>query len=156
MEVLPIIFNLLMIGAMFASLLFFLYMLYLANRKGYEARQRLKYDDFLKRYEGKNFFCYNNRRKSLSFIREEILPQLGEDVHVLYLEGKEIRSEDIDHFFIYRSFYSFRHYSRFPHLLKIRNGKAEDLSVNQELFQCLDQGKDLSVIFNKMHTFFKA
>ncbi|MDN5217337.1 hypothetical protein QQ020_35010 [Fulvivirgaceae bacterium BMA12] len=113
-----------------------------------------EYQQYLKTIEGKNFFCYNNRKKGFDYIQTQILPRLPKEVEPLFLNGKSIES-NYESRFISKAFYSFQHYSRFPQLLKIRNGKAVDCSLNAELFNCLNHGKDQELIFNKIEVFFE-
>lgn len=45
---------------------------------------------FLNENEGKNFFCYNNRKKSKDYIEKSILLSLNKDVEIVYLKGRNI------------------------------------------------------------------
>ena len=114
-----------------------------------------EYEEYLRQIDGKNFFCYNNRRKGYQFIKEEILPFLPEEVEPIFLNGKKIETDTYRTKFLSNAFYSFKNYTRFPQLLKVRNGEAIDCSINSELFLCLNQGKDNELIFNKINDFFE-
>ncbi len=113
-----------------------------------------EYRQYLRTIDGKNFFCYNNRKKGFDYIQTQILPGLPREVEPLFLNGKSIES-NYESRFMSKAFYSFQHYSRFPQLLKIRSGKAVDCSLNTELFSCLNHGKDKELIFHKMEDFFE-
>ena len=113
-----------------------------------------KYKAYLQSIDGKNFFCYNNRRNGHGFIVENILPKLPGHVETIYLDGKEVQS-DYEQKFISNAFYEFKNYARFPHLLKIRNGKVVDCSINSEVFQCMNQGAEETVVFSKIEVFFE-
>ncbi|KXX66631.1 hypothetical protein [Flammeovirga sp. SJP92] len=112
------------------------------------------YEDYLKEIDGKNFFCYNNREKGKDFITNEVLPFLPDNIEILFLNGRKVESGVYNRLFISEAFYQFKNYNRFPQLLKIRNGKAIDISLNHELFECINQKKDKQLIFNKIDIFF--
>ena len=114
-----------------------------------------KYKEYLLTIEGKNFFCYNNRKKERKYIEEQIIPNLPEEVEIIFLNGKTIESDKYDSGHLSRAFYNFKNYTRFPQLLKIRNGEPVDISLNKEMFDCLNQGKSESNIFNKINSFFE-
>ncbi|WP_218598873.1 hypothetical protein [Polaribacter sp. NJDZ03] len=76
---------------------------------------------FLNENEGKNFFCYNNRKKSKDYIEKSILLSLNKDVEIVYLKGRNIESK-YNKEFISEALYGLKQYSKFPHLMKIRNG----------------------------------
>jgi len=113
-----------------------------------------EYQAYLQELEGKNFFCYNNRRKGKEYIENEIIPDLPQGVEVLFLNGRELQSGPYKKEFMSRAFYEFKHYSRFPQLLKIREGKAYDASLNHELFLCVNQGKSRSIWEEKLNKFY--
>lgn len=113
-----------------------------------------EYRAYLKEIEGRNFFCYNNRQNSYAYIMEEIIPHLPKGVEVIFLNGKSIESSNLNQKFISKAFREFRNYRNFPHLMKIRNGQVHDLSMNQELYLCLNQKKEISQFFDKMKIFF--
>jgi len=59
------------------------------NRKKFEK----KYADFLNHNNGRNFFCYNNRKNSKNYIEENIIPNLSDNIEIVYLNGKKIESD---------------------------------------------------------------
>ena len=115
---------------------------------------RKEYQAYLHELEGKNFFCYNNRRKGRAYIESEIIPDLPQGVEVLFLNGRKLESGPYKKEFLSRAFYEFKHYNRFPQLLKIREGKAYDASLNHELFLCVNQDKSRMLWENKIQEFF--
>ena len=52
-----------------------------------------KYAEFLIENNGLNFFCYNNRKNSKDFIENNILPNLIEEIDIVFLNGKYVESE---------------------------------------------------------------
>jgi hypothetical protein len=139
------------IGIVFLPLL----LLYLPVAWIKNKRFEKEFTAYLKEINGKNFFCYNNRRKGFDYIKNEILPFLPSGVEPIFLNGKQIESDIYDTRYISKVFYSFKNYNRFPQILKIRNGKMIDCSVNREMFACINQGKDKEVLFNKIECFFE-
>ena len=84
-----------------------------------------------------------------------MIPKLNKNVDIVYLEGRDIISDTFDKTFLSHVLYNLKNYSNFPHLIKIRNGAIEDLSINNELFSCINQGKDKSALLNKIEHFFE-
>lgn len=120
---------------------------------GNRIRER-QFKEYLKQLEGKNFFCYNNKSKSLDFIEGNILPNLPESVEVIFLNGRTPESA-YEQKFISHALYGLKNYHGFPHLLKIRNGSAIDESLNNELFNTIQQNKPTNELFELMADFFE-
>ncbi len=113
-----------------------------------------KYAGFLSINHGKNFFCYNNRNNSKTYIEENIIPKLANTIEIVYLNGKEIES-DYNIEFISKSLYKLKTYNRFPHLMKIRNGKLIDKSINNQFYNVLNMSKSKTELLNEIHLFFE-
>ncbi len=114
-----------------------------------------KYSLWLKTQNGKNFFCYNNRRKGSDFITSTLIPALQDEIEIIYLKGRKIQLESYEKEFISHAFYAFKNYTKFPHLLKIRNGKTFDCSIHADIFKVINEGKDIELLHNKMKDFFE-
>lgn len=122
---------------------------------GLIARRKLnaEFNTYLKELEGRNFFCYNNRQNSYAYITKEIIPNLPDGVEPLFLNGKQIECKDLNPKFMSKAFNDFKNYRNFPHMMKIRNGRVYDESLNHELYLSLNQNQDQSQIFDKMKVF---
>lgn len=108
---------------------------------------------YLSRLGDKNFFCYNNRPDAKEFIEKELIPKLDKGIELIYLDGHQPKSSYVqDH--ISLALYKLKNYSRFPHLLKIRNGQMIDESVNNELFNTMKQNKPLDKLLSDIDAFF--
>lgn len=106
-------------------------------------------------FEGKNFFCYNNRKKCRVFIEESIRPQLTQSVEYIYLDGRKPVSA-YDPVFVAQLLYSVKNYTKFPHLIKIRNGKLIERSINNQLFNTLEQKKPITPLLKEIDSFFES
>ena len=113
-----------------------------------------KYAEFLNENNGKNFFCYNNRKNSKQYIKEDIVPNLNNGIEIIYLNGKKIESE-YNAEFISEALYGLKHYNKFPHLMKIRNGKLIDKSINNPFYGVLNMNKSKTELLNKINLFFE-
>lgn len=113
-----------------------------------------KYSEFLTDNNGKNFFCYNNRKNSKKYIEDEIIPNLTDVIEIVYLNGKKVESE-YNAEFISGALYRLKSYSRFPHLMKIRNGKLIDKSINNPFYNVLNLKKDKTELLTKINLFFE-
>ena len=103
--------------------------------------------------EGANFFCYNNRKSSQAFIESEILPLLPSSVDVVFLDGKRVESAYTKHY-ISHMLYSLKHYAGYPHLIRIRNGKVEEKSINNQFFNHLRDKQPMDGLLDEISTFF--
>ena len=113
-----------------------------------------KYLKFLKENEGKNFFCYNNRKKSKEYLEENIITNLNKEVVIVYLNGRDIESE-YNKAFISEALYGLKHYTKFPHLMKIRNGQLIDKSINNPFFGILNKNKPKTELLGEINHFFQ-
>lgn len=120
------------------------------QRRGFEK----KYAEFLQKNNGKNFFCYNNRKNSKKYIEESILPNLDDGIEIVYLDGRKIESQ-YNSEFISAALYGLKHYNKFPHLIKIRNGQLLDKSVNNPFYGVLKMNKSKTELLNKINHFFE-
>ena len=120
------------------------------QRKNFEK----KYAEFLTKNDGTNFFCYNNRKNSKEYIEGEIIPNLIDGIEIVYLNGKKVESEHNSEF-ISEALYGLKNYSRFPHLMKIRNGKLIDKSINNPFYNVLNLNKPKSELLTKINRFFE-
>ena len=114
-----------------------------------------KYNDYLRTIDGTNFFCYNNRTNSKNFIEKNILPILTPDIRVIYLDGKMPKS-DYDQRFISKALYSIEDRKGFPYLLKIKDGKFIDKSINNEFYNTMNQNKDIGQLSKKIISFYQT
>ncbi|MEP1032969.1 hypothetical protein [Ekhidna sp.] len=113
------------------------------------------YKNYLDELEGKSFFCYNNRLKGRSFIEEQLIPQLPDYIEVIFLNGM-IPESQYEEKYISHALYQLKNYQRFPQLLKIRGGQTYDKSLNNELFNTMEQNKPLGNLLTKMSEFFEV
>lgn len=113
-----------------------------------------KYVEFLNENHGKNFFCYNNRKNSKHYIEEEILPSLNSQIEIVYLNGKKIDLE-YNSEFISEALYGLKTYNKFPHLMKIRNGKLIDMSINNPFYGVLNMNQSKTKLLNQINQFFE-
>ncbi len=115
-------------------------------------RSKRNLTKYLRKIGDKNFFCYNNRTDAKDFIEKELIPKLDKDIELIYLDGRQPKSSYAgDH--ISLALYNLKNYTRFPHLLKIRDGQVVDESVNNEFFNTT-QNKPMDKLLNDINAFF--
>lgn len=114
-----------------------------------------KQKDYLITLNGKNFFCYNNRTDAKVFIEKELLPKLGNNIELIYLNGWDVQS-DYDKNILSKILYELRNYTGFPHLLKVREGKIIDASVNNEFYNTMHQNKPVDKLLLEIDSFFSS
>ncbi len=114
------------------------------------------YTEYLITINEANFFCYNNKKISQEFIEKNILPFLSSEIKVIFLDGKTPRS-DYDEKYISKLLFSIKEKTGFPYLIKVSNGELLlEKSINAEFYNTLNQSKDLSILIDKINSFFKA
>jgi len=111
------------------------------------------YRNYIEKLGDKNFFFYNNKRRPKSFIEANILPYLPEHVEIIYLNGKKPESE-YPETVVSHMLYQSKAYDGFPHLVKLRNGVVTELSINNEVSNCIYQHKNFDLILFKIYAFF--
>ena len=127
-----------------------LYPFHFFQRKRFEK----KYAEFLTDNNGKNFFCYNNKKNSKEYIEKQIIPNLTNVIEIVYLNGKKVESEYHNEF-VSEALYKLKDYSRFPHLMKIRNGKLIDKSINNPFYNVLNLNKPKNELLTQINRFFE-
>ena len=101
---------------------------------------RVEYSEFLSKYEGLEFFCYTNREKFQDIIEEKILPNLNKSIHIIKLVGKEPNT-NLDKRFISHALYRLNNIG-FPNVMKIVNGQFLDISLHNEIYNCINNKKE--------------
>ena len=141
----------------FKSLLFLIFLIpiYIFELKKEEAEEKENFKKFLSQIEGKNFFCYNNKVKGKEFIENEIVPFLNKDIEIIYLDGRTIQSNDYENKYLSKAFNGFKNYSKFPHLMKIKNGEIKDISINNEFYNAINNNGNKTKLSLKMNAFFE-
>ncbi|MBI3520026.1 MAG: hypothetical protein HY062_11800 [Bacteroidetes bacterium] len=114
-----------------------------------------KYNQYLQTIDGTNFFCYNNRTNSKLFIEAKILPMLGKDIKIIYLDGKTPKSQ-YEQKYISHALYSIQDKKGFPYLLKISGGQLVDKSINNDFYNTMNQNKDIGQLSKKIYAFFQT
>jgi len=114
-----------------------------------------QFKKYLSENEGNNILFYNNRKNSKDFIETVLMPRLSNRIDRIYLDGKVIARYEDDRKFIKRILFNLKNYSKFPHLVKIRNGRVEDVSINNQVFNCINQGKSISLVIDRINQFFE-
>ena len=113
-----------------------------------------RYLEYLLEMDGHKLFCYNNRKDCQEFIEEQIIPILPSDVKLIFLEGKYPKS-DYSEKFASTVLYKIENQVGFPYLLKVQNGIVLEKSVNNELYNSLNQGHDIQALFNVINKFYQ-
>lgn len=123
----------------------------------YQNRKKFKeeYFRFLIKNNGKNFFCYNNRKNSKDFIEIEIIPKLNSSIEIIYLNGKVVESGNYPKEYASYALRDLKYYSKFPHLMKIRDGEVIDKSINSIFYSIKNQNKCKEYLFNEINSFFE-
>lgn len=133
---------------LFSPIIIVLYPINFFKKKRFEK----EYSAFLNDNNGMNFFCYNNRKNSKSYIEKNIIPNLNAAIEIVYLNGKRVESKNV---FISTALLRLKNYNRFPHLMKIRNGKLLDKSINNPFYNVLNLKKDKTELVTQINLYFE-
>jgi hypothetical protein len=112
-----------------------------------------EYLKYINNLGDKNFFCYNNKVSSKEIVEENIVPYLPEQIEIIYLNGKTPESE-YPEVVISKMLYGLKSYDGFPHLIKIRGGHITEKSINNEVYNCINQNKDFNTVLFEIYVFF--
>lgn len=127
--------------------------------KGFDRYKQQKfnrdYQAYLLEIEGANFFCYDNRKKGRDYIEKEVIPNLNTKISIIFLDKNTIQNTEYKDQFIFHSVNNFKNFSRFPHLMKVRNGQIIDLSINRLMFACINKEKNIDCLFAEINSFFE-
>ncbi|KRT16778.1 hypothetical protein ASU31_08170 [Pedobacter ginsenosidimutans] len=119
-----------------------------------EKKNEKLYLEYLLKIDGHKFFCYNNRRDCQEFIEKYIIPTLPSEVKLIFLDGRYPKS-DYSQRFASTLLYKIENQVGFPYLLKVQHGIVMEKSVNNELYNSLNQGHDIQVLYNVINKFYQ-
>ena len=71
----------------------------------------------------------------------------------MFLNGTVVES-DFDNKFISEALYKLKHYRKFPHLMKVRDGKVIDKSINNPFYEVLNMKKSKANLLSTVNEFF--
>ncbi|WP_324676737.1 hypothetical protein [Hymenobacter sp. GOD-10R] len=111
------------------------------------------YRHYLQRMNGTCFFCYNNRKSSVAFARDVIVPKLNPAIEVIFVEGREVKNRS-DSKFISRMLYSIQERKGFPYLLKIEDEQVLNYSVNNQFYSTMIGKKQVEPLLAHIDSFF--
>jgi hypothetical protein len=111
-----------------------------------------EYNEYLSEIDEIIFFCYNDRADSKVFIEKHILPILASDVKVIFLNGRQVES-NYQKPFVSRIIYSIKDKKGFPYLIRVSKGQIFDCSLNNDLFNIMNQNKSVHTLIEKVNSF---
>jgi len=149
------IITLLLIGAIF--LLIFSPFIILSNIDAHFNRKRNEklYLDYLLEIDGHKLFCYNNRRDNFEFIEKQIIPSLPGDVKLIFLDGRSPQSDYYSEKHASNVLYHIQNKVGFPYLLRVDKGILLEKSINNELYNHLNQGHDIKKLYDAINKFYR-
>ena len=123
----------------------------------YFKRERFEnqYADFLINNNGADFFCYNTLENSKKNIEQNSIANLEERIEIVYLNGQKVASNHSVEF-ISQALYRLKNYNQFPHLMKIRDGKRIDKSINNPFYNVQNLNKPKTELVDQINQFFEV
>jgi hypothetical protein len=118
-------------------------------------RFKEEYKLYLQKANGTCFFCYNNRKSSVAFARDIIVPALGSSIQIVFVEGREIKNCP-DSKFISEMLYSIQERKGFPYLLKIEDEQVLDYSVNNQFYSTMIGSKPIEALLASINAFYTS
>jgi hypothetical protein len=113
-----------------------------------------RFGRYVKKNDGKTFFCFTHRRTSVPFVRENILPILPPSVEVIYITEKFDKLEANSKFAGEIIFTMAEKKQGFPCLAKFVNGKVLIESINHELYQTIVRSRDPDKLIQRVVKFY--
>lgn len=112
-----------------------------------------EYTDYLKSIEGAKFFCYNNRKNSQGFIEKNIIPILSDDIKLIFLNGRKVKS-NFNQKFVSKTLNEINDRKGFPYLLKVENAKIISKSINRDFYNVKNQNCDIEKLKEILKKFY--
>jgi hypothetical protein len=112
-----------------------------------------EYARYLIRLGNKNFFCYNNSRRSQEYVEKYVIPLLPSNVEIIFLNGK-IPISDYPEIITSALLFKLQNFNGFPHLIKLREGHTSEKSINNLTYNCINQNKEPHNILIEVISFF--
>jgi hypothetical protein len=103
------------------------------------------YLDFLSEQNANKFFIYTNKKKNRKFVEEVIIPNLHEEIKVIFLEGKIPRSE-FEIRLVSRLLNDQKIAGGFPWLINISDSKVHAYSINNAVYNAMRGGNPQAVL----------
>ncbi|MEQ1762917.1 MAG: hypothetical protein ABL984_07225 [Pyrinomonadaceae bacterium] len=130
---------------------------YLLIVLAWEFIQRFRFRRYLRRSEGKMFFCYTARKSSVEFVKERILPRLLAEVTVIYItEQAQIMLGDEVPFHVRIIEEMKAAGGGYPYVAKVVGGVLVAESVNEMLYRSVKRGVEPESTINQIEKFFAA
>lgn len=143
-----VILGLLAVAIIFALIIFF-------SNHTIDEKFNKEYKLYLDKVNGTRFFFYNNRKSSLAFVREHVLPLLGPSIQIVFVSGKKIEAiEDIG--FISQMLYEVEEKKGFPYLLKVIDGQVHSCSINNQFYGIMANKKPLTPLIKRINSFYNS
>jgi hypothetical protein len=120
-----------------------------------DKRFQKNYTDYLNRMNGACFFYYNNKKSSIEYIREFLLPELPPFVKVVFVETREVDSGP-DGKYVAKMLGDVRERRGFPYLLKIVDGQVLECSVNNQFYSIMVGRKMLTPLLARINAFYNS
>ena len=114
-----------------------------------------KYEDYLKTIEGTKFFCYNSKTNRHRYVKKHILHLLPSDVKIIYINGRRPITE-YDSKYIKKALESIKDKKGYPYLLKIRNGKLLNKSMNEVFYNTLHEKESIETLIEQINYFYDS
>jgi hypothetical protein len=120
-----------------------------------QQKDQKEYNFYLQQINGAKFFCYNNRRNSVMFGKEVVVPALDPSIRVVFVDGEDIDcGPDSKH--ISKMLYEVKQHKGFPYLLKVVNGEVIDDSVNNLFYNTMTGSKPLEPLLARINEFYSS
>jgi hypothetical protein len=114
-----------------------------------------EYKLYLAKMNGTCFFFYNNRKSSLAFVRESVLPMLDPSIQVIFVNGKKIEAID-DAKFLSQMLYEVKERKGFPYLLKVSGEQVHSCSINNQFYGIMSNKKPLAPLMQRVNSFYNS
>ncbi len=116
-----------------------------------EERFNIEYHNFLVGLNGATFFWYSDKRTTLYFIEDMLLPGLKPEIEIIKLQGKKLITAH-DHRYISRLIANAKTEGGIPYIIKIVNGTVISKSINNEVYNAINgrmRGQELLALIDE-------
>lgn len=125
----------------------FLYFIDIPNRKR-KKQFLLEYSLYLKEIEGSVFFCYSNRKNTLTPIQEIVIPKLDKSINIVFLNGRSLQTNHNIKFISHAI--HMKSVKGFPFIMKVINSEMKYVSLHDELYSAINKKSSFDYFLEKV------
>ncbi len=119
----------------------------------FKVKRRADFKRKLVEFNGRVFLFYNNRSELINLFEGDLNGKLVSSVKPILLEGRTALCGKENKEFFKKLLWDLRKYKKFPHLVKIENGKIIENSINNLTYNIINGTQSLNELIDLINKF---